>query len=81
MKRMILTFLSILLGAFIMLAPLFVMLYAVLSVESIESIVWRPLAILGLLLLGVVLFIGTTYISTHLVVRFFRHKPSSPPAA
>ena len=78
MKRIILTVLSIVFGAFIMLAPLGVMLVAVLRVEKIESALWRPLAVLGLLVLGVILFIGTTYFSTHMVVRFFRHKPDSP---
>jgi hypothetical protein len=79
-KRLILTLLSILFGAFLMLGPVYLMLIAVLQVEQMTSALWRPTAILGLLVIGVLLFVGSAYISTHLVVFFFRRKPDSPSA-
>jgi hypothetical protein len=80
MKRHTLTVLSILFGAFFMLAPLGVMQLTVLRAEAIDSLPLRSLAVLVLLVLGVFLFLGTTYIATHLVVRFFR-RDSGPGAA
>ncbi len=80
MKRIVLTILSILLGAFLMLVPLYYLLQGVLQVEQIRSALWHPLAVLALLVGGVLMLVGSTYISTHLVVFFFRRKPESPAA-
>lgn len=81
MVRLLLTLLSILLGAVLMLAPLGLLLFAVLEVEKLSSSLWRPFAVLGLLFLGVFLLVGSTYVSTHLVVRLLRSEGPRPPAS
>jgi hypothetical protein len=81
MMRLLLTLLSILLGAALMLVPLGLLLFAVLEVEKLSSSPWRPFAVLGLLFLGVFLLVGSTYVSTRLVVRILRSEEPRPPAS
>jgi putative effector of murein hydrolase LrgA (UPF0299 family) len=72
MKKALATALSILLGAALFFVPISVMLYAALEMEKLRETWLRGPAIVLALVAGVLLFVATTFVSTHLVVRLFR---------
>jgi hypothetical protein len=81
MKRFIHTLLSILLGVAVMLAAVLLLEFVAHRILLIQSPFFEALSILATLILAVLLLVGSTYISTHLVVRLFRHDappPNSP---
>jgi hypothetical protein len=53
------------------LAAMFVLVHATLSIAQMTSPVVRALAVAVELVLGVILLVGTVYITTHLAVRIF----------
>ena len=53
------------------LAAMFVLVRATLSIAQMTSPVVRALAVAAELVLGVILLVGTVYITTHLAVRIF----------
>lgn len=61
------------------LGAMFTLVRATVYVTSIESPAQRAVAIGAEMLLGVVLFLGTTWLATHLAVRIFHKKEVSAP--
>ena len=59
------------------LFAMFTLVRATVYVTSIAAPLQRAAAIAAELFLGVVLFLGTTWLATHLAVRIFRVKPST----
>jgi cytochrome c biogenesis protein CcdA len=72
MKRFFLTTVSILFGVALFFVPISIMLYSALEIEKLPQRWLHPPAVVLAVLAGVLLFVATTYISTHLVVRLFR---------
>ncbi len=60
------------------LAAMFVLIRATLYVTSLESPLFRGLALAAELLLGVVLLLGTVWLATHLAVRIFGPRKQQP---
>lgn len=61
-----------------MLSAVFVLEFIAVRVESIASPFLRAAAVLATLVLGVLLLVGATYFSTHLVVRLYRREEPPP---
>jgi len=78
MRRLILVS-SILAGTATMLVAVFALHYVAVRVEAIQMPLLRAGAVLATLVVGVLLLVGATYFSTHLVVRLYR-KGAEPPA-
>ncbi len=53
------------------LAAMFALVSATLSIAQMTSPVVRALAVAAELVLGVILLVGTVYLTTHLAVRIF----------
>jgi hypothetical protein len=53
------------------LAAMFVLVSATLSIAQMTSPMVRALAVAAELVLGVILLVGTVYLTTHLAVRIF----------
>ena len=80
MQRKLIIVISILAGAAVMLVAVFALEFAVVRVEAMQIPLLRAAARTATLVLGVLLLVGATYFSTHLVVRLCRkgaHPPSS----
>jgi putative effector of murein hydrolase LrgA (UPF0299 family) len=77
MKRYLLTAISILFGAVFLFVPVSVMVYATLEIEKLRATWKHPFAVVAAVAGGTLLFVTTTYLATHLVVRLFR-TPESP---
>jgi len=77
-KRKLLIVISILVGAAVMLAAVFAVQLIAARVEVIQMAAVRAAARMVTLVLGVLLLVGATYFSTHLVVRLCR-KEAEPP--
>jgi hypothetical protein len=61
------------------LSAMFTLVRATVYVTSIASPLPRALAIAAELLLGVILLLGTVWLATHLAVRIYGRKDTSPP--
>jgi hypothetical protein len=61
------------------LTAMFTLVRATVYVTSIASPLPRALAIAAELLLGVILLLGTVWLATHLAVRIYGRKDTSPP--
>jgi cytochrome c biogenesis protein CcdA len=72
MKKLFRTAVSILFGVALFFVPISIMLYSALEIEKLSQRWLHPPAVVLAVLAGVLLFVTTTYISTHLVVRLFR---------
>jgi hypothetical protein len=79
MKRILASVLTTMLIVAMTLAAMFTLVRATVYVTSIESPLHRAAAIAAELLLGVVLLLGTVWLATHLAVRIFAVKGTSPP--
>ena len=79
MKRIFASVLTTLLIVAMTLAAMFTLVRATVYVTSIESPLQRAIAIAAELLLGVVLLLGTVWLTTHLAVRIFGVKEPAPP--
>jgi len=79
MKRLLAAAFSMLVGVVATLAAVLVLLRATLYIEKMSSPLLEALAILATLFLGVVLLVGSTYLSTRLAVRLFGNG-AKPPA-
>ena len=71
MKRFLLAALSLLLSVAITLASILLLLRATLIIERMQSPFLRGLSVVGAVLLGVALLVGSVYLSTHVAVRLF----------
>ncbi len=69
--KLILGVLTAALGIGLTLAAMFVLVRATLSIAQMTSPVVRALALAAELVLGVILLVGTVYVTTHLAVRIF----------
>lgn len=69
--KLILGVLTAALAIGLTLAAMFVLVSATLSIAQMTSPVVRALAVAAELVLGVILLVGTVYVSTHLAVRIF----------
>ncbi len=69
--KLILGVLTAALAVGLTLAAMFVLVSATLSIAQMTSPVVRALAVAAELVLGVILLVGTVYVSTHLAVRIF----------
>jgi hypothetical protein len=79
MKLILASILTTVLIVAMTLAAMFTLVRATVYVTSIELPVHRAGAIAAELLLGVVLLLGTVWLATHLAVRIFGVKETSPP--
>ena len=77
MKRILIIAISILAGAAVMLGAVAVLLFAAIQVDAIQMTALRVGARIATLLLGMAVMVGATFVSTHLVVRLFRHDARS----
>jgi hypothetical protein len=75
MLRRLLTVVTPLLGAAFTLASVFLLLWVTLRIELMESPALRTLAILGALIGGIFLLVGSVYVCTRLAVLLFAEKP------
>jgi hypothetical protein len=73
-KQKLIIAISILAGAAVMLVTVFALEFAVVRVEAMQIPLLRAAARVATLVLGVLLLVGATYFSTHLVVRLCRHE-------
>ena len=71
MKRFLLAAFSLLLSVAITLASILLLLRATLIIERMQSPFLRGLSVVGAVLLGVALLVGSVYLSTHVAVRLF----------
>ena len=71
MKKLLAAALTTILICAMTLGAMFVLIRATLYLTSLESPLWRSLALAAELLLGVVLLLGTVWLATHLAVRIF----------
>ncbi len=69
--KLVLGVLTAALAVGLTLAAMFVLVRATLSIAQMTSPVVRALAVAAELVLGVILLVGTVYVSTHLAVRIF----------
>ncbi|MBI3662289.1 MAG: hypothetical protein HY234_04470 [Acidobacteria bacterium] len=69
---------SILAGAAVMLAAVLALYFVTVRVEAIQMPLLRAGAVLATLVLGVLLLVGATYFSTHLVVRLCGREEPPP---
>jgi len=69
--KLILGVLTAALAVGLTLTAMFVLVRATLSIAQMTSPVVRALAVAAELVLGVILLVGTVYITTHLAVRIF----------
>jgi hypothetical protein len=69
--KLVLGVLTAALAVGLTLAAMFVLVSATLSIAQMTSPVVRALAVAAELVLGVILLVGTVYVSTHLAVRIF----------
>ncbi len=69
--KLILGVLTTALAVGLTLAAMFVLVSATLSIAQMSSPVVRGLALAAELVLGVILLVGTVYVTTHLAVRIF----------
>ena len=69
--KLILGVLTAALAVGLTLAAMFALVSATLSIAQMTSPVVRALAVAAELVLGVILLVGTVYVSTHLAVRIF----------
>jgi len=70
---------SILAGAAVMLSAVLVLYLVAVRVATIQMPLLRAAARMATLVLGVLLLVGATYFSTHLVVRLYRKE--APPSS
>jgi hypothetical protein len=77
-KRKLIIVISILVGAAVMLAAVFAVQLIAVRVEVIQMAAVRAAARMVTLVLGVLLLVGATYFSTHLVVRLCRREGETP---
>jgi hypothetical protein len=78
MKMIIASVLTTILIVTMTLSAMFILVEATKYVTSLESPLHRATAMGAELLLGVVLLLGTVWLATHLAVRIFTVKASSP---
>ena len=74
MMRGLLAVVAPLLGAVLTLASVFLLLHMTIQTDLIEDALPRNLAILGTLVAGILLLVGSVYISTRLTVLLFSDK-------
>ena len=79
MIRRLLTIVTPLLGAAFTLASVFVLLWVTLRIELMESAPLRTLWIIGAVIGGVILLVGSVYICTRVAVLLFAEKPKPHP--
>jgi len=79
MKLILASILTTVLIVAMTLAAMFTLVRTTVYVTSIESPLHRAAAIAAELLLGVLLLLGTVWLATHLAVRIFGVKETSPP--
>ena len=79
MKRRLLITISILAGTTVMLSAVLGLHFVAVRVTTIQMPLLRAGAVLATLLLGVLLLVGATYFSTHLVVRLYQKE--APPGS
>ena len=77
-KRKLLVVISILAGTAVMLSAVLALYYVAVRVAVIQIPWLRAGAVLATLVLGVLLLVGATYFSTHLVVRLYRQDTPPP---
>ena len=75
MKRMLLAVLMTLLAVAMTLAAILVLVQATLSIAQMTHPLFRALAVTAELVLGVMLLVGTVFLTTRLAVRIFGHGP------
>ena len=78
MKRMVVAVLAMLLGVGMTLAAVLILLRATLYIEQMNSPPLRAVAIVATLCLGMVLLLGSVYLSMRLAVRIFGRRESPP---
>ncbi|MBI3609780.1 MAG: hypothetical protein HY204_03650 [Nitrospirae bacterium] len=78
MKRKLLIAISILAGTAVMLAAVLALYFVTVRVAAIQMPLLRAGAVLATLVLGVLLLVGATYFSTHLVVRLCGREAETP---
>lgn len=76
MIRRVLAILAPLLGVGLTLASVFLLLRMTVETELMENPLRRNLAMLGTLLAGVILLVGSVYISTRIVVLLYSRNDS-----
>jgi hypothetical protein len=76
-KRALILSISILAGAAVLLSAVLGLHFVAVRVTTIQMPLLRAGAELATLVLGVLLLVGATYFSTHLVVRLYRKE--TPP--
>ena len=80
MGRKLLAVVAPLLGAALTLASVFLLLQMTVRTELMEDPLQRNLAILGTLVAGVLLLVGSVYVSTRIgVLLFSRKTPAEKP--
>jgi len=79
-KRKLLITISILAGTAVMLSAVLALHFVAVRVTTIQIPWLRAGAVMATLVLGVLLLVGATYFSTHLVVRLYR-KEAPPPGS
>lgn len=72
MKKAFMTAVSILFGMALFAVPLSAMFFAVLEIDKLRGTWWHAPAVVAAVVLSTILLVGTTHVSTHLVVRLFR---------
>jgi putative effector of murein hydrolase LrgA (UPF0299 family) len=72
MKKVFMTTISILFGMALFAVPLSAMLFAVLEIDKLRGTWWHAPAAVAAIIVSTLLLVGTTHVSTHLVVRLFR---------
>ncbi|HEV8385316.1 MAG TPA: hypothetical protein VGQ11_10640 [Candidatus Acidoferrales bacterium] len=77
MIRKLILLLSILAGTVTLLVVVFLLHFVAVRIEKIQMPLVRAGAVVTTLVLGVLLLVGATYFSTHLIVRLFRSSPNS----
>lgn len=80
MKRALILSIAILAGAAVLLSAVLGLHFVAVRVATIQMPLLRAAARMATLVLGVLLLVGATYFSTHLVVRLYQ-KEAPPPGA
>ncbi len=78
MKRILAAVLTALLGVGMTLVAMLVLVRATLTVAQMSNPLLQALAVVAELVLGVVLLVGTVYMTTRLAVRIFGGGSSEP---
>ena len=78
MIRKLIVVISILAGTAVMLSAVLGLHFVTVRVTTIQMPLLRAGAVLVTLVLGVLLLVGATYFSTHLVVRLYRQDTPPP---